>query len=438
MTLLLIGIFVTELVKYGVWFKKIGGLSFTRCYLGGIVAVSYIVLICMGVVNENTLLFFWNLAAVLMYGMIMKCSSEKRVIYVLQALLIVICLGEIINMMIRLIGGTEWWNDWVELRTNYLINNVIVIFLLLIISLVREKVKYKYVKGNEKIRQWGMYLAVIIMGIAIFLTVNGFQNIVRYVEDKRISTFSVLISFLSFICIACLVMMVSYIFNENKRYKLYLEKDMLLLETQKNMYETMLAKNEETRKFRHDIQNHLICLYELADFGNLEKVKNYIRGMEGSFNSNYNKVYIVGNSVVDAVLNYYISMLEKGVKVSVDGICSEKIKMTDAELCTVISNLIQNAEEALNRSAADNKYLNINFNSIDRYLNIRIKNSITENAVHLDNKNEIPKTTKINNEEHGIGMKNVKSTVEKNGGMFEVKIENKEFVVHVMIPLDIE
>ncbi len=435
MTLLLIGIFVTELVKYGVWFKKIGGLSFTRCYLGGIVAVSYIVLICMGVVNENTLIILWNLIVFIIYVMVIECSEERGMVTI-QALLINICLSEIGSTLIRMIRGNVWWDSDIELKRIYLINNIFITILLYIIGSIKEEKKFKYGSSSNKLHQLGMYLAITIIGIVIFFTINGFQYVTHYIEDSQVGAFSIFVSFVSFICMACLVMMISYIFNENKRYKLYLEKDMLLLETQKNMYETMLVKNEETKKFRHDIQNHLICLYELVECGDLERVKNYIKGIEGNLHSNHNKVYIVGNSVIDVVLNYYISMLDTGVKVSIEGICAKNIGMSDVELCTVISNLIQNAEEALNRSVSDDKYLKIKFDSAEGYLNMQIRNSIVENMFYLDGINKIPETTKANKDEHGIGIKNVKRTIEKNGGMFEIKVADKDFIVDVMIPLE--
>ena len=129
-------------------------------------------------------------------------------------------------------------------------------------------------------------------------------------------------------------------------------------------------------------------------------------------------------------------MLDTGVKVSIEGICAKNIGMSDVELCTVISNLIQNAEEALNRSVSDDKYLKIKFDSAEGYLNMQIRNSIAENMLYLDSINKIPETTKANKDEHGIGIKNVKRTIEKNGGMFEIKVADKDFIVDVMIPLE--
>ena len=435
MKLLLTGIFLTELVKYGVWFKGIYGLSFSRRRWGSAVAGIYIFLIGAEVVNQNTLILLWTFTVLLIYGIMIECNIGERGVNVIQAFLINICLSEIMSTFIRVVFGIGWWQSKTELKIYYLVGNVLVIIILLIIFGLRKNIKFKYDKKKYNLWQVVMYAGILVMGTVIFLTVNGFQNMARYVEDNEIGKFSLFVSFVSFICLACLVMIITYMFSENKRYKLYMEKDMLLLDTQRNMYEIMLAKNTETKKFRHDIHNHLLCLTELVDNGNLEKVKDYIIGIEGNLYSNYNKVYLVGNSVIDVVLNYYISMLEKEVRINVEGNCPKDIKMNDVDLCIVISNLVQNAEEALNKNFMEDKFLEIKFQSIKGYLNIQIRNSVPSNLLDFDYMTKMPKTTKENKPEHGIGVKNVKDTVEKNGGLFEMKVNSEEFAVNVMIPL---
>lgn len=432
---LLMGIFLTELVKYGVWFKGIHNFSFSRWRIGSVIAGIYFFLICTEIVNQNTLILLWNFTVLLIYGIIIECNIGERGINAIQAFLVNICLSEIISTFIRVIFGIGWWKSETELKVYYLVGNILVIVILLIISVLRKNFKFKYNKKRYRLWQIVMYAAILIMGTVIFLTVNGFQNMARYVEDNEIGNFSLFVSFVSFICLACLVMIITYMLNENKRYKLYMEKDMLLLDTQRNMYEIMLAKNTETKKFRHDIHNHLLCLTELVENGDLEKVKEYLIGMEGNLYSNHNKVYLVGNGVIDVVLNYYISMLEEEVRINVEGKCPKDIKMNDVDLCIVISNLVQNAEEALNKNFMENKFLEIKFQSIKGYLNIQIRNSVPNNLLDFDYVAKLPKTTKDNKLEHGIGVKNVKDTVEKNGGLFEVKVNSKEFVVNVMLPL---
>ena len=51
----------------------------------------------------------------------------------------------------------------------------------------------------------------------------------------------------------------------NEKMKETVDIEKRLRNSQKNYYEMLLQKEEETRKYRHDITNHLMCLKALAD-----------------------------------------------------------------------------------------------------------------------------------------------------------------------------
>ena len=42
----------------------------------------------------------------------------------------------------------------------------------------------------------------------------------------------------------------------------------------------MLQKEEETRRFRHDISDHIMCLMELANRDGAQNVKQYVDKMQ--------------------------------------------------------------------------------------------------------------------------------------------------------------
>lgn len=46
-----------------------------------------------------------------------------------------------------------------------------------------------------------------------------------------------------------------------------------LLETQADYYKMLLEKEDETRKFRHDMSNHIICIDALSQEKNMMKCK---------------------------------------------------------------------------------------------------------------------------------------------------------------------
>lgn len=434
MIILLIGIFITDIFKYGIWFVGIKGFEIRHSKLAGIITGFNILLILAGIINKDTLLILWNIIDVIILGISINCNRGERSLAILQAFFIVTCTDEIIGGLIQLFSGISNPNSLVN-KYSYLINNIIVIFILFTLSILKKKFKIlKKLKLNN-LHRGIVFVLSACMCAAMSLTVAGFQHVVRYISNRKVSIFLGFISIISFMCIVYLVMIISYIFNENKRYREYLEKDALLMETQKNMYEVMMAKNEETRRFRHDISNHFMCLNELACSGQLEKVQNYLKGISGNFNAITNKAYTVGNSVIDAALNYYLSMLETEVSVEIRGCCVPKLEIDDVDLCTVFSNLIQNAVEALNKQTDTEKYIEIEFLNRKGYSQIKITNSITPEDIKINEKNKLPETTKRNKSEHGIGIRNAKDTVERNRGVINVEIIEDKFVAVFILPM---
>lgn len=74
-----------------------------------------------------------------------------------------------------------------------------------------------------------------------------------------------LLSAMSMISTVMLIMLYSNINDTNKKMKQYLEIEKTLKETQKNYYEAMIQKEEDTNRFLHDVLNHIMCLRKLAE-----------------------------------------------------------------------------------------------------------------------------------------------------------------------------
>ena len=126
MTLLLVGIFLTELVKYGIWFRGIQGLQFRRLWLGGILAGIYLVLILVGVVNEDTLLIFWSIISVIICGVVIE--DKNVLVTLLQAIFILNCIDEIIIAFF--VYCPMIWNTREEIKVYYFVSNIVAVVLL--------------------------------------------------------------------------------------------------------------------------------------------------------------------------------------------------------------------------------------------------------------------------------------------------------------------
>jgi sensor histidine kinase regulating citrate/malate metabolism len=139
----------------------------------------------------------------------------------------------------------------------------------------------------------------------------------------------------------------------------------------------------------------------------------------------------VGNEILDAILNYYLPSLKENVKISVTGKCIGNIKVSNMDLCTIFSNLIQNAVEEVAGDSTNEKELYVWIQEGKSYLQIEIINSISD--VHEATKENFFKSYKDDIRNHGIGLRNVKNTLERNGGVLELRKENNKFIATVII-----
>ena len=154
--------------------------------------------------------------------------------------------------------------------------------------------------------------------------------------------------------------------------------------SQKNYYEMLLQKEEETRKYRHDITNHLMCLKALADDKKTELVSHYIETLQKDMQQIQNKNYDTGNLILDILLNYHTGRIRKKTQVRVIGKCNDAIPIDEVDLCCIFANLFQNAVEAVNRIQGDEeRHIYIYFKEYAGSLSCQIKNSIQEESVRL-------------------------------------------------------
>ena len=198
------------------------------------------------------------------------------------------------------------------------------------------------------------------------------------------------------------------------------------LDSQKEHYEYLEKREEETRKFRHDIRNHFVVLGDYIR-------RNDYKGAEGYFDTLNEKVDVLGNKIsvnngiADAIINkFYDEANEKGIKLQVSGRFPMVCYISGFDICTILSNLLNNA--ILAESQCGGKSVSLDIRHTEEEIYIFIENDYDH---ELKRENEIYKTTKLDSVGHGYGLKNVKESVEKNEGHVAINTENNRFKVMI-------
>ena len=208
--------------------------------------------------------------------------------------------------------------------------------------------------------------------------------------------------------------------------------------TEQNYYKKINKEKDKVRSLYHDMKNHIICINSLCEEGDIAKIKKYIDSMDInllSFNK-LSKDIKTGNMILDSILRVKKEVcLEKKIDFLIDVDFSKSDFMDMIDICTIFSNLIDNAIEACDKIENQKIHKTITLKSryIDKFNIILIENTKVNNIkkgkfVFLTNKN--------NSYMHGIGLKNVVKTVEKYFGQANFNHQENKFKVKILIPYD--
>lgn len=231
-------------------------------------------------------------------------------------------------------------------------------------------------------------------------------------------------------CLLGLIAVALYTKEQSQKYQKLLNMEKYINEMQKNYYLSLLERETDTRRYRHDINNHLMCLRALVD-GNIV-AQNYIDNLQEKLYIIKNKSYETGFELMNILLGNHLSEIEKSVSISLVGKIMAKPDISDADFCTIFSNLLSNAVEEVKRTPCINPYIKIEIRTGKVYLMITIRNSST---VLIDDCKQNTMTKKQDKRNHGIGLRNVREAVCRNNGSFSLESNGEEVSAKVILNL---
>lgn len=419
---------ILEIVKYILAGEVIFKRHISRkCVFGGFIAIIGVIL-AISVTNnvENLSLFVIPIMFIVLL-VTLDGTCRSRIAYLFKLIILILYMDYFIELFMKLFSPIE-----IKSETGWLVSNILSIVLYVSIYLMQKIVKRC---ENTQLGQIGMaimYVGIAMMTVAIPLTIADLNVLSKKYNNAVNVKKTEFLSAMTMLGIVSLVLLVIYIYDTNKKMKKFLDIEMMLKETQKKYYEALIQKEKETKKFRHDVSNHIMCIRELAAREEVAAVKKYIDDIQGKIQTIQKSCYSVGNIVLDAVLNQYMSQLPDDVAIKVSGFLQEQLPISDVELCTVFSNLMRNSVEELQQQVGD-KYITVKVHAGENDFILEICNSA--NGQKKGNRNGLPQTLKKKREEHGYGLRNVKETIEKNNGIFQWESTTENFKVKVMLPL---
>lgn len=201
---------------------------------------------------------------------------------------------------------------------------------------------------------------------------------------------------------------------------------------QKEHYDILGNKIVETKRLRHDMRQHFRVMKGLLSKGKICELSDYINGIE-STDYDLSPVIICQNVLIDALLQYYGNIsLKRGIDFDVQFSVPKSIPISDSDLSVMLGNLLENAFEACKLHTNNNIKPSISVHGSCNEKNLKFKITNTMDKKPRQNGEEFYSSK---HEGFGIGLRSVRSVVEKYEGMIDIIFENKKFSISVIIPL---
>jgi sensor histidine kinase YesM len=207
------------------------------------------------------------------------------------------------------------------------------------------------------------------------------------------------------------------------------ENEVLRLEIQgyANQLDVMLQREEKVKELRHDMKHHMNELKILAAKGENSAIEKYIGEME-DFITNPNEIVSSGNLEIDSVMNYLIRRAKEELRTVNVNVRLPKSVSHSFDINVILGNLLENGIEAARQT--ESKRLDVNIELQQGFLRIQVENSYNGK---LEKRHQWLLTTKKASGLHGIGLENVRKTVEKYDGIMEVCPDEDMFRVVLIL-----
>lgn len=305
-----------------------------------------------------------------------------------------------------------------------LITKLIDIFIMVILYRL-----FKNVLFNIDKKMWILFNTVI----AVFLAVaSGFITFYQYIQpDNQSAMIYSVISILFFIMSIIVIYFFTYICSSfEERKKLYLLQSGYNAIEEKLLFQS--ENSERLQKIRHDMKNHLINIQTLLSNNKVEEIKQLLSEAIGETDKiNIGITQATGNSIVDAIVSYKSTICKnKGIEFEYSLSVLPKLSIDAIDISSVVSNLIDNAIEATEKT--NKPYIKLKIFMYSRYLTIYVKNSFLDNET-LETAQGRLLTTKEDSTLHGYGMQIIETLSQKYDGGCEWIMKNGIFKMNVIM-----
>ncbi|MBE7052284.1 MAG: GHKL domain-containing protein [Ruminococcaceae bacterium] len=339
-------------------------------------------------------------AIISIIAFLIASSMEVVILFIITSVYRVSATVAIENPSLRLLG--------------IILSKMLGFTLINIICMIAKRKKIRLGKSY-----WVMFLLVFINStLAVFLLYKlAYESSITHMNYLlMICSFGLFLSaFFSFYMCERMAKQ-NEIINKQQQYEQQLQ-------SQSKHLDDILVNQEELRKFRHDISNHLTTINGFFEATNNEDGKKYISSISELLVDNTERIK-TGNTAFDAIINTKKALAEsKGIEFCTNIKIPTKLNIDATDICIIFGNALDNAIEACERYSGASKKISLDFIYENNSVLCKIINSAQEN-----NGSNL-KTHKKDKLNHGIGLENIKTAVSKYDGSLHKEYKDGLFIL---------
>lgn len=278
--------------------------------------------------------------------------------------------------------------------------------------------------------------ALIQIGVsAITILIELYYGIegVYGVEDKTVFSFNIVVA-TALWGINLLLYYMLYNISRSNDEKIMLLSTQHKIQMEQEKYEANRVNYDELRAMRHELKNYTFYVKALLEAQRYDELREFLDHAAAS-KSKALTSYDCGNYTIDVIMNHEINAArEQGVAVRPDILVPHQLPISDEALCSLLSNMMDNAIEAAASSGSDAPFVSISIRPKQEYLFIHQVNSVGSD-VPAERRLSLETTKRENRELHGIGTRVIRRIVEAYNGSVKYAMADGLMTTDVMIEL---
>ncbi|MEG2660963.1 MAG: ATP-binding protein [Oscillospiraceae bacterium] len=228
---------------------------------------------------------------------------------------------------------------------------------------------------------------------------------------------------------------VAYHSEVQQKAQIQLEKNMLSMqmENAKLQMNVLRSSQEQAVIYRHDMRHHFSMIDSFVQQGEFGKITDYLANARQELTT-ITPMRFCQNETINLLLSSFMNKAQKhAITLSVKAELPKDMNIPDTELCSVLSNGLENAINAVNKLEDSTlRKVFITCSTSRNKLLIEIENAYMGEVQMSEG---VPSSTEKG---HGYGCKSMRSIAKKRNGFCTFAAADGIFTLRVVLPIETE